>query len=248
MPTQKLIVANWKMNGSLASIREYGSELAKRMEELQDPVHIVVAPPFPYLMFMAGRLVPAGINLAAQDCSAIPGNGAYTGDVSAAMLKDIGCRYVIVGHSERRHHFHDDNATIAEKVKAVLSAGLIPILCVGETLAEKEAGKTEKIVKAQLDAVFKELKNAQDLVIAYEPVWSIGTGQLPTTMEIRTICSYIQAYIQKMNFSAQVLYGGSVNGENARDILHLEGIDGLLVGGASLTVATFWPIVMAASS
>lgn len=242
MTARKLIVANWKMNGSLDSIRDYGIELAQRMEQPQENAQLVIALPFPYLMFMDGRLVSSGIALGAQDCSAKADKGAYTGDVSSAMLKDIGCQYVIIGHSERRQNFKEDDATIAAKVEFATKAGLIPILCVGETFEEKEAGKTEKVVKTQLDAITL----TKNLVIAYEPVWAIGTGRVPTAKEITSMCTYIQDYAQKKDIPATILYGGSVNGENAREILNLHGVDGVLVGGASLTIDTFWPIVMAA--
>lgn len=242
MSARKLIVANWKMNGSMDSVRAYAIELVKRMETTQTNAQLVIAPPFPYLMFMNGRLLSRDIALAGQDCSAKAEKGAYTGDVSAAMLKDIGCQYVIVGHSERRQHFKESNDIVAAKIEFALKAGLIPILCVGETLAEKEAGKTEKVVKTQLDAV----QLSKNLVIAYEPVWSIGTGHVPTEKEITSMCTYIQTYAQKKKNPVPVLYGGSVNGENAREILTLKGVDGVLVGGASLTIDTFWPIIISA--
>jgi triosephosphate isomerase len=242
MTASKLIVANWKMNGSLASIRDYGVELARRMEKPPGNAQLVIAPPFPYLMFMDGRLASAAIGLAAQDCSAKAEKGAFTGDVSAVMLKDIGCQYVIVGHSERRQYFQESNTIVAAKVQCAIEAGLIPILCVGETLEEKEAGTTENVVKTQLDAV----KLSKELIIAYEPVWSIGTGRVPTAKEITSMCIFIQDYAHKKNIPTTVVYGGSVNGDNAREILHLKGVDGVLVGGASLTLDTFWPIVMAA--
>jgi triosephosphate isomerase len=246
MTIHKLIVANWKMNGSLDSVRKYGAELTQKLEVVQDHTKVVIAPPYPYLMFMDGRLVPAHVVLAAQDCSAKGEKGAFTGDVSAAMLKDVGCQYVIIGHSERRQHFQDTNAIVAAKLQFALTAGLIPILCVGETLAEKEAGQTEAIVNTQLEEALKDVKDCKELVIAYEPVWSIGTGKVATSSDITSMCTYIQRFAKQKGIPVTVLYGGSVNADNAREILHLEGVDGVLVGGASLTLDTFWPILSAA--
>ena len=248
MTHRKLIVANWKMNGSLSSVREYAAELSNRLETPLDNAQIVIAPPFSYLMFMEGRLISSQVGLAAQDCSAKGEKGAFTGDVSAEMLKDIGCQYVIVGHSERRQHFQETDEMIAAKLKGALSAGLIPILCVGETLSEREAGKTKDIVTMQLTQALKEVSKGTELVIAYEPVWAIGTGKIPTSEDISSLCQSIQSFAQKQSIHVTVLYGGSVNSDNAREILHLPGVDGGLVGGASLTLKTFWPIITAAST
>jgi triosephosphate isomerase len=246
MTDRKLIVANWKMNGSLAAVREYGAALSQKLEAPHDKAQVVVAPPYPYLMFMDGRLAPAHVGLAAQDCSANGEKGAFTGDVSASMLKDSGCEYVIIGHSERRQHFQDTNAIVAAKLQSALTAGLMPILCVGETLSEKEAGQTEDIVTTQLNEALKDVKSGTQLVIAYEPVWSIGTGKVPTTAEISETCQLVHRLAKNKSINVTVLYGGSVNADNAKEILHLPGVDGVLVGGASLKLDTFWPIIAAA--
>lgn len=228
------------MNGSMTTIRNFGAELSKRS---LSHVSCVIAPPYPYLLFVDGRLTGTGIALAGQDCSAKGDKGAVTGDVSAAMLQDVGCQYVILGHSERRQLYQESNALIAEKIRCALAVDLIPVLCVGETLAQKEAGQTAAVVFNQLQECIGEAKS---LVVAYEPVWSIGTGHTPTNEEIVSTCQQIQAFGTENKISLQVLYGGSVNHHNAHEILHLPGVDGVLVGGASLNSETFWPILEAA--
>jgi triosephosphate isomerase len=242
----KLIVANWKMNGSLLTIRDYATDLEKHLEHPLKGTKIVVAPPSPFLMFMDGRLAGTGVDLAAQDCSSKIEKGAFTGEVSATMLKEVGCQYVIIGHSERRHFFGDSNVICAQKLQAALKAKLIPIFCVGETLDEKEAGSTQEVLLTQLEVGLEQVPEKTHIVIAYEPVWSIGTGRIPTFEGIEATCQYIHSYSCQRSLVTHILYGGSVNGDNANQILNLKGVDGVLVGGASLALSTFWPIVTAA--
>jgi len=245
----KLVVANWKMNGSLVSIRDYAYALIQKLQEKPiRNVECAIAPPFPYLMFMDGRLSSSGIKLAGQDCSPHGEKGAYTGDISASMLKDIGCHYVIIGHSERRHIHKEDDTVIAQKVQCAIHANIIPILCVGETLTQKDEEVTEEIVLAQLEKALPQSHRPSMCVVAYEPVWSIGTGRIPTSQDISSVCALIHTYSQKNGIDARVLYGGSVNNNNAAEILSLRDVDGVLVGGASLTLDTFWPILESAQS
>jgi triosephosphate isomerase len=246
-----LIAGNWKMHGSRA-------ENATRIEALlaQFPAHAtadcVVCPPFVYLQ-EAGRLLRgSAIGLGAQDVCA-EAQGAYTGEVSAAMLKDIGCACVIVGHSERRGLYGEDDRLVARKFAAALAPGLTPILCVGEQLAEREAGATESVVGRQLDAAL-ELSGAAALaaaIVAYEPVWAIGTGRNATPEQAQAVHAFIRARIAardaKIAAVVRILYGGSVKAGNAAELFAMPDVDGGLIGGASLKADEFLGILAAAS-
>jgi triosephosphate isomerase (TIM) len=238
----KLVAGNWKMNGNLAS----GQALVKAVLPLLatlDRARYAICAPFPYLMAMNQALRGSSVALGAQDLCQFD-DGAYTGEVSGAMLADCGCRYVIVGHSERRGLFGDTDENVARKYAQALKQGLIPILCVGEVLAEREAGVTEPVVARQLDAVVDHCGVAafERGVVAYEPVWAIGTGLTPTLADIAEIHAAIRG---PMPAGARILYGGSVNPKNAAEILALEDVDGALVGGASLKADDFWAIAQA---
>ena len=239
---RKLLVAgNWKMNGSLQSARQLLSGIAG----MKTDVELAVFPPYVHLHLCATSLANTNIHFGAQDVSAFS-DGAYTGDVSASMLKDIGCYYVIIGHSERRQYFHETNAIIEEKCRQAFSVGLVPILCVGETLRERDQQLTLSIVKEQL-AVVARLKdncvNFGDIVIAYEPVWAIGTGKSATPEDAQGVHAFIRAELQTIDASlaqaTRILYGGSVKPDNAKSLFAMPDIDGALVGGASLNAESF---------
>jgi triosephosphate isomerase (TIM) len=248
---RKFVAGNWKMNGSLAANGELVNGLSASLAGFAG-ADVVVCVPAPYLA-QAGDLVKRGsIVLGAQNASEFA-SGAYTGEVSCAMLKEFGVRYVIVGHSERRALFGESNAQVAAKFAAVLAAGLTPILCVGETLAEREAGATEAVVAGQLDAVLA-LCGADKLgagVVAYEPVWAIGTGKTASTDEAQAVHAFIRGRVAAKNAAVaaalRILYGGSVKAANAQALFGCADIDGGLVGGASLQAQEFAAICKAAA-
>jgi triosephosphate isomerase (TIM) len=243
MPEPKQLVAgNWKMNGR----RSDGIALALALAGHAKGDHacdLLVCPPAPLLIAVGEALAGSGIALGGQDCHAAP-SGAYTGWISAEMLQDCGCSHVIVGHSERRHGLGESDADVRAKTLAAWRAGLVAILCVGETRAEREAGRAVDIVAGQLAGSVPEGAAADKLVIAYEPVWAIGTGLTPTTADITEIHAAIRGRVPA---GTRILYGGSVNPKNAADILSLANVDGALVGGASLKAEDFWAIAQACS-
>lgn len=234
MPRQKIIVANWKMNGSTEFVRQWVGQFKPNGNAT-----VVICPPFPYIALLR-QLLDESILVGGQDVSAVPTAAARTGEVSAAMLADLGCRYAIVGHSEKRQHGGDDDATCGEKCRAVLASGLSPIYCLGEPASVRVAGQAESYVVAQLQAVLSQLKSgdAQKLHLAYEPIWAIGSGQTPSAAEItQTHAAIRTALIRQIGAVGDripLLYGGSVKSANAQPILNLANVDGLLVGGASL--------------
>ena len=253
MNAKKLIAANWKMNGSLAVNEALLQALATGMP-VQSACAVAVCVPAPYLaQYQAlARTLPSlsAIDLGAQDVSAKT-SGAYTGEVSAAMLKDLGCRYVIVGHSERRQYHLETDVLVAEKTQQALAAGITPIVCVGETLAEREAGQTENVVKRQLAAVIHANGHCiSEIVVAYEPVWAIGTGKTATPEEAQAVHAVLRAQLKAATGQAErvkILYGGSMNAANAASLLAQADIDGGLIGGASLKAADFLTIIAAAA-
>ena len=214
---------------------------------------VVLCVPFPYLAQVGALLANSGVALAAQDVSEHDA-GAYTGEVSAAMLRDLGCSHVIIGHSERRKHHGESDALVLAKVLRAGAAGLVPIVCVGETLAEREAGDTERVVLGQVESVFAGIDDAlaRKLVLAYEPVWAIGSGLAATPEMAQQVHASIRgalaARLGADAGSVPLLYGGSVNGENAASLFAMKDIDGGLVGGASLDAAAFLSIVAAAAA
>ncbi len=247
----KLVAGNWKMHGSLESS---DALVAALVAGAQGGAAMLLCPPYPYLKSVADRLAGSEIMLGAQDLSTRVGSGAFTGEVSGAMLADVGCRYVIVGHSERRTLFGESDAVVAEKFQAAQTAGLTPILCVGETLAEREADRTEEVVERQINAVLEAAGVAAfaKAVVAYEPVWAIGTGKTATPEQAQAVHAQIRRMIARQDATIAsglvILYGGSVKGANAAELFAMEDIDGGLVGGASLDAADFLRIHGAASS
>jgi triosephosphate isomerase len=247
-----LIAGNWKMHGSRAENAELIEALLLGLPA-QTPVEIAVCPPFVYLWETARLLKSSSIALGAQSVCA-EALGAFTGEVSAGMLKDVGCRYVIVGHSERRAIYKEDDALVARKFLAAQSQGLIPVLCVGETLEERERGQTMQVVSRQLTAVL-DLAGAaalQAAVIAYEPVWAIGTGKNATPAQAQEVHAYIRTAIAgrdaKIAADVRILYGGSVKAANAHELFAMPDVDGGLVGGASLKADEFLKICASAQS
>jgi triosephosphate isomerase len=247
----KFVAGNWKMNGNLATNRVLLDELVGTVGRIPG-VKSAVCPPYPYLAQVQQVLSGSGITWGAQDVSQFD-SGAYTGDVSGAMLVDFGCRYAIVGHSERRTLFGDTNELVAEKFAAALKAGLTPIVCVGETLREREAGSTEVVVAAQLRAVLERngVQSFAHAVIAYEPVWAIGTGKTASPEQAQAVHAFIRKSLAARDVAiaekVQVLYGGSVKASNAAELFAMPDIDGGLIGGASLDAQEFAKICRAAS-
>jgi triosephosphate isomerase len=241
----KLVVGNWKMNGGLAA---NAALLAELTAGWQPPPgrELAVCVPYPYLAQVQGRLSHTPIAWGAQDVSEHDA-GAYTGEVSTRMLAEFGCRYAIVGHSERRQFFGDTDAIVAAKARAALAAGLTPIACVGETLAERERRVTEAVVLRQLDAVLSTVgSDVTRLVVAYEPVWAIGTGRTASPAEAQAVHATLRAQLAKAGAAdVRLLYGGSVKADNAAALFAMTDIDGGLIGGASLKAAEFLAIARA---
>ena len=239
------------MHGDEASNRELVAGILAGAPQA-DNVELLVCPPFPYLASVAGQLQGSDVALGAQNVSRHE-SGAYTGEVAPAMLRDVGCRFAIVGHSERRSIYGESSAEVAAKMAAALAAGLTPILCVGETLEERESGKTEDVVNEQLGAALETNGIAAfgSAVIAYEPVWAIGTGKTATPEQAQDVHRHIRAVLAEHDASVaakvQILYGGSVKGDNAAGLFGMPDIDGGLIGGASLKAADFLAIARAAT-
>jgi triosephosphate isomerase len=245
-----LVAGNWKMHGSRAETAQLLDELIQQ-QSAELVAEVAVCPPFVYLPDAARRLKESNIALGGQNVCAEP-VGAFTGEVSATMLKDVGCRYVIVGHSERRALFHEDDKLVARKFMAVQGQKLTPILCVGETLEQRERAETEAVVARQLDAVVAVAGIAAfaDAVIAYEPVWAIGTGKNATPDQAQAVHAFIRGRIAardaKIAADLRILYGGSVKAANAAELFEMRDVDGGLVGGASLRGDEFGKICAAA--
>lgn len=245
---KKLIAGNWKMNGSLSA----NEALVKAMlAGLDQPLaDVALCVPAPYLAQLQGLLQGSPIAWGAQDVSQHE-QGAYTGEVSVAMLKDFGCRYAIVGHSERRQYHAESDEVVAAKAQRALAAGVTPIVCVGESLAEREANETESVVKRQLAAVIHTVGHCiTEIVVAYEPVWAIGTGKTATPEMAQAVHAVLRAQLAAATSNPHripILYGGSMNAANAASLLAQTDIDGGLIGGASLKAADFLQIVAAAA-
>jgi triosephosphate isomerase len=245
-----MVAGNWKMNGRLSQAQALAQVVAAGAPAR---VQVVLCPPFPYLQAVNETLQGSDVHLAAQDL-ALEEDGAFTGEVSGEMLRDSGCELVLVGHSERRAMFAESNDVVAGKYRRALDAGLIPILCVGESLAERDADATLDVVRGQLDAVL-ELVGAAGLargVVAYEPVWAIGTGRTATPEQAQAVHAAMREHVAAVDAdvaeSLQLLYGGSVKADNAASLFAEPDIDGGLVGGASLDADTFIAICQAATS
>ncbi len=239
-----LVAGNWKMYGSRASV---ATLLTSLMAYRPINVEVVVCPPFVFLDSAGQRLADSGIGLGAQDLST-HSEGAYTGEIAASMLQEFGCRYVIVGHSERRALYGETDAQIAQKCVAAHNSGLTPIVCVGESLAEREANQTLAVVGRQLGVVLDALgstaseKSRGDIVVAYEPVWAIGTGRTALPEQAQQVHSALRDRLGSLGADARIIYGGSVKPENARALFAQPDIDGALVGGAALNAETFTAI------
>lgn len=238
-----LIAANWKMNKSIREadsfIKDFKGYFKANNEE------IVICPPFTLLQHLSGLINGGNIRLGAQNMH-FEEKGAFTGEISPSMVKDAGCEYVILGHSERRHYFNEDDELINKKVKAALKYGLKPILCVGETLEQRESNATIKIIKNQLMGCLKNINEneVRTIVVAYEPVWAIGTGRNATPEQAQEVHSYIRkllsdSYGSSVANKIRIIYGGSVKPENSKELLSMEDINGALVGGASLDAKSF---------
>ncbi|HRP95233.1 MAG TPA: triose-phosphate isomerase [Rhodocyclaceae bacterium] len=242
----KLVVGNWKMNGSLEANRALLTALAGRGFE---GVEACVCVPFPYLAQVLGLIESSPLLLGAQDVCEYA-EGAYTGEVSAAMLREFDCRYVIVGHSERRALFGEDDALVARKAAAALNAGITPIVCVGESLAERDAGRLEPVLERQLDALEAGLGRSRlaELVLAYEPVWAIGTGRSASAVQVQQALAFVRGWLSARQTGARILYGGSVKADSAIELFALPDCDGGLIGGASLVAAEFLAICEAAGA
>ena len=248
---RSFVAGNWKMNGS----REFARDLAngvKGLEEMAQTIDIAICPPYIYLPEVAAVLNQSAVAFGAQDLS-VHAEGAYTGDISASMLLDVGCKYVIVGHSERRAGHGESDTVVAQKAAVARKAGLIPIICVGELLEERESGDTEKVIARQIDALLALEEGVSLLghsVIAYEPVWAIGTGKTATPDQAQDEHAFVRQRIAAQDAGIadklQILYGGSVKANNAKELFAMADIDGGLIGGASLVLNDFKVICEAA--
>jgi triosephosphate isomerase len=248
MTNRKLIAGNWKMNGSISANRTLIGAL---LDGIGAPgCDVAVCVPAPYLSQMQGLLQGSPVALGAQDVSA-QAQGAFTGEQSAAMLKEFGVRYAIVGHSERRQYHGESDEVVASKAAAALVAGITPIVCVGETLAERDAGMTEEVVKRQLAAVIHQNGHCiSEIVVAYEPVWAIGTGKTASPDQAQVVHAVLRAQLHHAASEhaggIRIIYGGSMNAANAAELLQQPDIDGGLIGGASLKAPDFLQIIAAA--
>lgn len=245
---KKLAAGNWKMNGTKASLTEVATLIAAHPAPACE---MLLCPPATLIAQMAEAARGSALMVGAQDCHARP-QGAHTGDISVAMLKDVGASHVILGHSERRTDHGETDAQVRAKAEAVVDAGLIAIVCIGETEAERDAGKTLAVIGAQIDGSIPMGATAANLVVAYEPVWAIGTGRTPTLAEIAEVHSFLRGRLRGLigeeAGGVRILYGGSVKPSNATDIFAVPHVDGALVGGASLKAADFGAIVEALSA
>jgi len=238
-----LVAGNWKMHGNRASNRALLDGVLAGIESLEG-VECAVCVPYPYLGDVAGRLAKTRLAWGAQNVSE-HAQGAFTGEVSAPMLAEFGCRYVLVGHSERRQLYRETDAMVAAKFAAVLAQGMTPILCLGETLEERDAGRTEEVVGRQLETVMalNDKRSFNRVVIAYEPVWAIGTGRTASPEQAQAVHAFLRARALP---ETRILYGGSVKPENAAALLAMKDVDGGLIGGASLVAGDFTAIARAA--
>lgn len=247
MALRKLVAGNWKMNGSLEALVELDAIAAAAAAHTR--LDIAICPPFPLIAAAVQR--QPSLAIGAQDCHPLT-SGAHTGDVAAAMIADVGGRYIIVGHSERRADHGEDDALVRAKAEAVIAAGLVAIVCVGETEAERDAGRAVAVVEGQLEGSVPPAGTGATLVLAYEPVWAIGTGRTPSTGDVGEMHAAIRAklgaLLGKEGAKVRILYGGSVKPANAAELMAVPDVDGALVGGASLTAAQFVPIIEGAAA
>jgi triosephosphate isomerase (TIM) len=246
-----LVAGNWKMNGDSAANSELVGGIISGLPQA-DNFEVLICPPFPYLAAVKEQVDGSDVLLGSQNVSEHVG-GAFTGETSPAMLKEVGCQFALIGHSERRALYGETSEQVAAKFAAALAAGLTPVLCIGETLEEREAGNTEAVINEQLNAVLNSngIEAIASAVIAYEPVWAIGTGMTATPEQAQDVHRHIRGVLEAQNADiaagVQILYGGSVKGDNAAGLFGMPDIDGGLIGGASLKAADFLAIVEAAA-
>ncbi len=248
MSRKLLIAGNWKMNLDLASSLALAESIKKETQNITN-IDVAVCPPSVYIQPVAAVLKGSSVGVGAQNAY-FEKDGAYTGEISMGMLKDVGCQYVILGHSERRHILHESSEMVNLKVLAALKAGLVPIVCVGELLAEREAGTTDLVVRRQFEGSLSGVSSEEmkKVVIAYEPVWAIGTGKVATPEQAEEVHAALrkvieQRYNKDVAETVRIQYGGSVKADNAKDILSKPNVDGALVGGASLKTDAFMGII-----
>jgi triosephosphate isomerase len=248
---QPLVAGNWKMNGTRASVADLLDGLLAGIDQVKT-AEVAVCAPFVYIPDTQAKLDGSAIKWGGQDVS-VHESGAYTGEIAGAMLRDFGCHFVIIGHSERRAYHQESDELVAQKFAAAQAAGLVPILCVGETLEEREQGITEQVVARQLDAVVAScgIDQVAQGVIAYEPVWAIGTGKTATPEQAQDVHAFIRGRLAASSQAAadatRILYGGSMNPKNAAELVAQPDIDGGLIGGASLKPADFLAVCTAAN-
>jgi triosephosphate isomerase len=246
---RKLVAGNWKMYGSRSMASDLAGAIAVNMPT---EIDVAVFTPLPYIAALRAQLVGSGLQLGAQDLSEREGQGAFTGDVSAAMLADVGANYVLVGHSERRKYHGESNECVARKFAAARAAGLTPILCVGETRQQRDRGETEAVIGQQLDAVLKlnGIASFDTALVGYEPVWAIGSGETATPQQAQDVHAFIRSKLEKEDSSiarlTRLIYGGSVTTANVAKLFAQADVDGALVGGAALTATDFLEICAAA--
>jgi triosephosphate isomerase len=246
-----IVAGNWKMHGTLARAVELATGVRSELAGF-DGADVVLCPPFTALGGVGGAVAGTAVRLGAQDLYWEP-EGAYTGEISAGMLRDAGCRYAIVGHSERRTYFGETDESVSRKTETALEAGLVPIVCVGETLEQRESGHTEEIVRIQVERGLGALgERLREVVVAYEPVWAIGTGRTATTEQAQSAHAFIRSVLASVAGTAvaggvRIQYGGSVKPANAAELFASPDVDGGLIGGASLDAASFAQIVRAAA-
>jgi triosephosphate isomerase (TIM) len=245
-----LVLGNWKMNGDIGMAESLLAALPAGLTNarVKTNIEVGVCPPFPYLGLAAARLAGTGIYWGAQSVAA-QASGAYTGEVSAGMLADLKCRYALIGHSERRQFFGETDAVVALKVAQTVAAGVVPVICVGESLADREANRYASFISVQLAAALAVLKKESTFVVAYEPIWAIGTGKTATPAQAQEVHALIRAQLTRHGFNAnqvQILYGGSVKATNALELFSQPDIDGGLIGGAALVADDFIAICNAA--
>ena len=244
-----LVVGNWKMHGDIAMTESLLAAISSGSSKLTK-VQVAVCPPYPYLGLAAARLAGTSVAWGAQSLSS-SANGAFTGEVSATMLADLRCRFVLIGHSERRALFGEDDVRVALKISQAVSAGLTPIICVGETLAQREAGNVDSVIGGQLATALAVLNKQTHFVVAYEPVWAIGTGKTASPEQAQAAHAMIRGILAADGFDAQsvpILYGGSVKAANADSLFAMQDIDGGLIGGAALNSIEFLAICTAAQA
>lgn len=238
-----LLVANWKMNKSYRDLEAYVSALVEHIQNKN--IDIALAPPFPFLDKLGHLLKSTSVRLAAQNAF-WESKGAYTGEVSLGMLKEVGVEYVILGHSERRQYFGETDETVCKKVKACIENKMTAILCVGESLEERKAEQTFSVIEKQVQAVIRQLANYDNFVIAYEPIWAIGTGVTASAKQAQDVHHFIRTLLAKQfsgSENVRILYGGSMNASNSKELLQQADIDGGLVGGSSLEAQSFLGII-----